>query len=89
MDERNKLDHADMVEMHDLFEAIIDMAGKHDTDTNVVMHALCRAIAYGGVQMTHYDKMTKNQFVANVVEAVSAHYDNMMMLSEKRRGTND
>lgn len=89
MDERNKLDHADMVEMHDLFEAFIDMAGKHDTDTNVVMHALCRAIAYGGVQMTHYDKMTKNQFVANVVEAVSAHYDSMMRAYEQRGEKDD
>lgn len=74
-EKREILDPEQRAEMYDLCEALVDFVGEKDVSINVIMHALCRTLAYGGVQMKHCDKMTKNQFVANVVEAVSAHYE--------------
>lgn len=78
MDDRKILNPESQNEMHDLFEALTDFIGEKDVDMNVIMHALCRTIAYGGVQMHRYDKVTKRQFVAMVVESASAHYDDLL-----------
>lgn len=75
MSERKTLSPAEQADLYDLFEALVGFVGEKDISMDVIMHALCRTLAYGGVQMTHYDKVSKRQFVAMVVESVSAHYE--------------
>ena len=88
-DKREILDPEQQAEMHDLFEAIVDLLGRNDNGMNVTMHALCRAVAYGGVQLNHYDTVTKRQFVSMVVESVSAHYDTFQSAIKTHGGLND
>lgn len=81
--DREILSPADQADMHDMFEALVDFIGKRDLDMNVIMHALCRTLAYGGVQLNRYDKVTKHHFVSMVVESTSAHYDTLIGALER------
>lgn len=74
-DNMKPLDDEYLDNIHEMFDELVEFIGTKDVDMNVIMHALCRTVAYGGVQMGRYDTMTKNHFVAMVVESVSAHYD--------------
>lgn len=92
MDKKQKvMNPQDQNDMHDLFEALTDFIGEKDVDMNVIMHALCRTIAYGGVQLYRYDKVTKNHFVSMAVESISAHYDDLFEAFEQSQleGGND
>jgi hypothetical protein len=80
---RKVMDHEDQVVMHDLFEALTDFIGEKDVDMNVIMHALCRTIAFGGVQLNRHDEVTKRHFVSMVVESVSAHYDHFVEMIQQ------
>ena len=80
-EKREILDPEQRAEMHDLVEAIVDLFDRNKVDTSVGMHALCRTIAYGGIQL---DKLTKRQLVAMVVESVSAHYDSFQRMLKHR-----
>ena len=82
-DKREILDPADQEAMHDMFEALVDFIGGRDVHMNVIMHALCRTLAYGGMQLNRYDKVTKRQFVSMVVESTSAHYDSLARALEQ------
>lgn len=88
-DTKKRLSPEDQNDMHDLFEALTDFIGEKDVDMNVIMHALCRTIAYGGVQMYRYDEMTKRQFVAMVVESTSAHYDDLFEALKHTKAEDD
>lgn len=74
---RRTLSPDEVEAMHNLVETIQDTipAGM---DFDSVLHALIRLVAHGGVQCHAEDMMTKNHFVASVVEYLSLHYDELM-----------
>ena len=74
---QNKLDYESLVKMQDLFEAITDFITDRNLNFNVTMHALTRAVAYGGMQMRIGEETPKHHFINMVVEAVSTHYDDL------------
>lgn len=76
-DQQKELDYESLVQMQDLFEAITDFIADKNLDFSVTMHALTRAVAYGGMQMRSGEATPKHHFINMVVEAVSAHYDDL------------
>jgi len=76
-EEETYLTKAEVVKMYKLYEAFDD-AVPEETHGAIVMHALARMIASGGIQAYDSDRMTKRHFVALMVENISAHYDELM-----------
>lgn len=76
-DQQKELDYESLVQMQDLFEAITDFIADRNLDFSVTMHALTRAVAYGGMQMRIGEETPKHHFINMVVEAVSTHYDDL------------
>lgn len=52
----------------------------HNKDFEVCMTALCLILAEGGIQKR--DKLTKRQFVANIVETVGSCYEFALKMEE-------
>ena len=71
------LSKAEVLSMYRLYEAF-DEVVPDETHGAIVMHALARMLAHGGIQAYDSDRMTKRHFVANMVENISAHYDELM-----------
>lgn len=72
----DKLDHAELVRMFDLAEAIEDLIPEHE-DFGVVLMALMRVVAKGGMQLRIEDVMTKREYVAEIVSCFEQHYEQL------------
>lgn len=78
MSEPVPLNYERLAQIDDLFEAILSLVADKELDFDVVMHALTRAVAYGGINLFQEEEMAKPRFVAQTVEALSQHYDDLL-----------
>ena len=85
-EEGRSLDREEITQLFDTFEALQD-AIPDNTDFSVVMHAVARVLAHGGIQI--YADMVddgeevdaasaKRMFISGAVEHLSQHYDELM-----------
>ena len=85
-DERRSLDREEITQLFDTYEALQD-AIPEEADFSVVMHAVARVLAHGGIQI--YADMVddgeevdaasaKRAFISTAVEHLSQHYDELM-----------
>ena len=85
-EEGRSLDREEITQLFDTFEALQDAIPEH-TDFSVVMHAVARVLAHGGIQI--YADMVddgeevdaasaKRAFISTAVEHLSQHYDELM-----------
>ena len=85
-EEGRSLDREEITQLFDTFEALQD-AIPENTDFSVVMHAVARVLAHGGVQIyadieeegKQFDAASvKREFISMAVEHLSQHYDEVL-----------
>ena len=87
-DEGRSLDREEITQLFDTYEALQD-AIPEESDFSVVMHAVARLLAHGGIQIfmdmeeageTVDAATAKRVFISGAVEHLSQHYDELMQI---------
>lgn len=89
--DKRELSPQERSEMGDLIDGFVSVLSKSETDFNIQIMALVRTLAYTGTVLYEENKVSKRHFVASIVESLSEHYDQLLIINgiKPQEDTND